>query len=98
MYLLAWIVAGLSIGVAGALLANYYPITPDAGATFGLVAFVTVTLGGFGSVKGAALAGVSLGVIQDVVGIYAPAYGFAAIFVLYLAVVLVRPQGLFGAR
>jgi branched-chain amino acid transport system permease protein len=98
MYLLAWVLAGASIGVAGALLANYYPITPDAGATFGLVAFVTVTLGGFGSLKGAALAGVLLGVVQDVVGLYIPAYGFAAIFVLYLGVVLVRPQGLFGTR
>jgi branched-subunit amino acid ABC-type transport system permease component len=39
-----------------------------------------------------------MGVVQDLVGLAQPAYGFAAIFVVYLAVVLVRPKGLFGTR
>ena len=39
-----------------------------------------------------------MGVVQDVVGLYAPAYGLAAVFLLYLLVTVVRPQGLFGSR
>ncbi len=98
IHLLAWAIGGASVGVAGALLMNFFPVTPDIGAGFGLVAFVVVSLGGFGSLRGALLAGLGMGVVQDVVGLFQPAYGFAAIFALYLLVVLVRPQGLFGTR
>ena len=98
IHLLAWAIGGASVGVAGALLMNFFTVSPTAGANFGLVAFVVVSLGGFGSLRGALLAGLALGVIQDVAGLWLPAYGFAAIFALYLAVVLVRPQGLFGTR
>ncbi len=98
IHMLAWAIGGASVGVAGALLMNFFPVTPDIGAGFGLVAFVVVSLGGFGSLRGALLAGLAMGVVQDVVGLFQPAYGFAAIFALYLAVVLLRPQGLFGRR
>ena len=94
MHLVAWIVAGITLGIAAALLSNYYAIAPDAGAGFGLVAFVVVTLGGFGSFRGALLAGLAMGVVQDVVGLYAPELGFAAIFGLYLVIVMVRPRGI----
>ncbi len=98
VHLLAWAIGGASVGVAGALLMSFFTVSPTAGANFGLVAFVVVSLGGFGSLRGALLAGLALGVVQDLVGLWLPAYGFAAIFALYLAVVLVRPQGLFGTR
>ena len=98
IYLLAWALGGASVGVAGALLMSFFTVSPTAGASFGLVAFVVVSLGGFGSLRGALVAGLALGVVQDVVGLWLPAYGFAAIFALYLAVVLARPQGLFGTR
>jgi branched-chain amino acid transport system permease protein len=57
-----------------------------------------ISLGGFGSLKGAFAAGLAMGVVQDVVGLYAPAYGLASIFVLYLVVTVLRPQGLLGSR
>lgn len=98
IHLITWAVAGATVGVAGALLMNFFPVTPDIGAGFGLIAFVVVSMGGFGSLQGAFLAGLAMGVIQDVVGLFQPAYGFAAIFALYLLIVLVRPQGFFGAR
>jgi len=98
VHLLAWAIGGASVGVAGALLMSFFTVSPTAGANFGLVAFVVVSLGGFGSLRGALLAGLALGVVQDLVGLWLPAYGFAAIFALYLAVVLLRPQGLFGSR
>ena len=98
VHLLAWAIGGASVGIAGALLMSFFTVSPTAGANFGLVAFVVVSLGGFGSLRGALLAGLALGVIQDLVGLWLPAYGFAAIFALYLVVVLLRPQGLFGTR
>lgn len=98
MNALAWIIGGGSVGVAGALLMNSYSVTPDAGASFGLIAFVAVALGGFGSVIGAGIAGLALGVTQGVVGLYASEYTLAALLSLYLVVVLLRPQGLLGTR
>jgi branched-chain amino acid transport system permease protein len=98
MNALAWLIGGGTVGVAGALLMNAYSVSPDAGAAFGLIAFVAVALGGFGSVVGAGLAGLALGVVQGVVGLYASAYSLAAVLALYLAVILVRPQGLLGTR
>ena len=98
IHLLAWAIAGASVGAAAALLMSFFTVDPTAGANFGLVAFVVVSLGGFGSLRGALVAGLALGVVQDLVGLYSPPYAFAAIFALYLAVVLARPQGLFGTR
>jgi len=58
---------------------------------------VTVALGGFGSVPGSLVAGVIIGVIEVLGGLLiAPAFKYVAVFVLYLVVVLVRPQGLLG--
>ena len=98
IHLLTWAIAGASLGVAGALLMNFFSVSPEIGSGFGLVAFVVVSMGGFGSLRGALLAGLAMGVVQDLVGLYQPAYGFAAVFALYLLVVLVRPQGFFGTR
>ncbi len=97
MYALSWVIGAGCVGAAGALLATYYPIFPDVGAVFGLLAFITVALGGFGSVGGAMLAGVLLGVVTDVAGILVdPVYKFAIAYSLYLVVLFVRPQGLLG--
>lgn len=98
MYALAWIMAGATTGVAGALLMNYLSVSPDAGVYFGLVSFVVVALGGFGSIVGAGIAGVALGVAQGLVGLYLPSYTLAVALGLYLVVMLFRPQGLLGTR
>jgi branched-chain amino acid transport system permease protein len=98
MYALAWVIAGAAAGVAGGLLMNSYSASPTAGVTFALMAFVVVALGGFGSITGAALAGVLVGVAQGIVGLYAPSYTLAAALGLYLVVILLRPQGLLGTR
>jgi branched-chain amino acid transport system permease protein len=98
MYALAWSIAGLTTGIAGALLMSQLSVSPTAGVEFGLLSFVVVALGGFGSVTGAAIAGVAIGVAQSVVGLYAPSYTLAAALAVYLLVMLVRPQGLLGAR
>ncbi|MDQ1287696.1 MAG: branched-chain amino acid transport system permease protein [Actinomycetota bacterium] len=98
LFSLAWVIAGATTGVAGALLMNSYLASPESGVTLGLISFVVVALGGFGSIGGAAAAGLGLGVVQGVVGIYAANYTLAAAMLLFLVVVIVRPQGLVGTR
>ncbi len=98
MYGLAWALAGVSTGVAGALLINSFGIDPLAGAAFGIMSFIAVALGGFGSVLGAALAGLLLGMVQGVVGLYFSGYTLTAALGIYLLVLIVRPQGLRGSR
>lgn len=98
MYALAWIVAGTATGVAGGLVMHSYSASPTAGLLFVLMAFVVVALGGFGSIAGAATAGVLVGVVYNVVGYWESSYQMIAVLALYLLVVLVRPQGLMGTR
>lgn len=97
MQALAWALAGASTGIAGALIALFFYISPTVGETLTLIAFVTVSLGGFGSVPGALIAGLLIGVIQALSAFWAGAvYQDAVIFALFLVVLWVRPQGLLG--
>lgn len=97
MFALAWGVGAACAGVAGALLSTFFPIFPDVGANFILIAFVVVNLGGFGSVVGALIAGVLVGVIEVVGGLLiGPQYKLAIVLALFLAVLMFRPQGLMG--
>jgi branched-chain amino acid transport system permease protein len=85
------------VGVAGALLATHYYIYPFVGGTFGLICFCIGALGGFGSIEGAFIAGIVVGVAQTVGGyIFDPAYKLAIVFLIYLITVWIRPQGLMG--
>jgi branched-chain amino acid transport system permease protein len=97
MFALAWGIGAACAGVAGALLSTSYPIFPEVGASFILVAFVLVALGGFGSVAGAFWAGILVGVVEVVGGfLWDPAYKMVLVLSLYLLVVWLRPQGLLG--
>ena len=97
MQALAWAMAGASTGIAGALIALFFYISPTVGEGLTLVAFVTVSLGGFGSVPGALLAGLLIGVVQALSAFWAGAvYQDAVIYALFLLVLWVRPQGLLG--
>ena len=97
MYALGWGIGAACVAVAGVMLTNYYYIFPEVGFIFALIAYVAVALGGFGSIVGALFAGVLIGLVEALGGLLVdPAYKYAIIFALYLAVVLVRPKGLFG--
>jgi branched-chain amino acid transport system permease protein len=97
IFALSWGIGSLCVGVAGALMANFFYIFPDVGFLFGLIAYVAVALGGFGSIAGALVAGVVIGLVEALAGLLvAPALKYVAVFSLYLVVVLARPQGLFG--
>ena len=69
MQAIAWAIAAGATGLAGALIATFFYIVPTVGETLGIVAFVTVSLGGFGSVPGALVAGLMIGVIESRFGL-----------------------------
>ncbi len=97
MFALAWGIGIASVGVAGGLLSSFYYTFPEVGGNFGLIAFVVVALGGFGSVVGAFIAGVIVGLVEVMSGyLFAPSIKFVVVLALYLAVVVARPQGLLG--
>ena len=97
MFALAWGIGAACAGVAGGLLSTFFPIFPDVGANFILIAFVVVNLGGFGSIVGALIAGILVGVIEVMGGfLLGPQYKMAIVLALFLAVLMFRPQGLMG--
>ena len=99
MNALAWGLASACVGVAGSLLSNFYYVFPRVGAVFVLVAYVTVALGGFGSISGALFAGMIMGVLQVLSGFFLEStLKFVPVYLLYLAVVLLRPKGLLGRQ
>jgi branched-chain amino acid transport system permease protein len=79
------------------LLATYLPFQPYVGTDFVTVMYAGVVLGGLGSVAGSFFGGLIIGLVQQLSGLVLPAQlQNAAIFVIFLLVVLVRPQGLLG--
>jgi branched-chain amino acid transport system permease protein len=97
MFALAWGIGAACAGAAGALLSTFFPIFPDVGANFILIAFVVVNLGGFGSVTGAFWAGILVGVVEVMGGLLVgPQYKTAVVLSLFLAVLMFRPHGLMG--
>lgn len=91
---------GLACLGAGAcfLLPAYY-VNPQVGSGFVLVAFTIVVLGGMGSFAGALLGGLLIGVVESLGGLFlGESLGQIGIFLIFIAVLLFRPQGLFGAR
>ncbi len=97
MQALAWGLAGASAGIAGALIATFFPISATVGESLALVAFVVVTLGGFGSVPGAMLAGLLVGLIESLSAYYfGPVYQDVLVYGLFVLILWVRPRGLLG--
>ncbi|HSE91886.1 MAG TPA: branched-chain amino acid ABC transporter permease [Methylomirabilota bacterium] len=85
-------------GIAGALTAPIRGLNPFMGVDMLGIAFVVVALGGLGNLPGAIVAGIIVGVAQSLVSLVWPEASVAVIFAVMAAVLLVRPQGLFGIR
>ena len=87
------------LGAAACFLLPAYYVNPQVGNGFVLVAFTIVVLGGMGSFAGALLGGLLIGVVESLGGLYlGESLGQVGIFVIFIAVLLLRPQGFFGAR
>ena len=87
------------VAIAACLLIPTYYVNPGVGNAFVLVAFTIVVLGGMGSVTGALVGGLFVGVVESLSGLYlGESLGQIGIFVMFILVLLFRPNGLFGER
>jgi len=87
------------LGAAACFLLPAYYVNPQVGGGFVLVAFTIVVLGGMGSFAGALVGGLLVGVVESLGGLFlGESLGQIGIFAVFIAVLLLRPQGLFGAR
>jgi branched-chain amino acid transport system permease protein len=99
IYALTWAVGITCVGAAGVLLAPIYPAYPTAGLQFVLIAYIAVVLGGLGDMVGALIAALIVALVE-VVGSYTigTAWKEVLYLLLFIAILVVRPAGLFGQR
>jgi branched-chain amino acid transport system permease protein len=87
------------LAIAACLLIPTYYVNPNVGNAFVLIAFTIVVLGGMGSVAGALVGGMVVGVAESLGGLFlGESLGQTGIFVIFILTLLLRPAGLFGAR
>jgi branched-chain amino acid transport system permease protein len=99
MHGLAFGVGIALVAAAGGLLATYYPIEPNVGGNFIVLMFVAVVLGGLGSIPGAFVGGIVIGLVQSLTLLVLPfQLQNTGVFIAFLLVLYLRPQGLFGRR
>jgi branched-chain amino acid transport system permease protein len=112
MNALAWAIGGATVTIAGALLVNFWYVNPYVGILFTMIAFAIVALGGFGSVPGAFFAGLVVGIIMEIPGIWdfftytfdsdwmadvpMTSFKYMWVYAAYFVIMVVRPRGLFG--
>ncbi len=96
------VIWGVSIaagGIAGVLLGPIYSVNPDMGAGFLLRAFAAMTLGGFGNIGGAAIGGIIMGIIENLVGLYIwTSLKEIVAYVVIVLVLIIKPTGIMGVR
>ena len=99
VYLITLALVGVLAGVVAAFFVPIYAVHPHWGGNFTLMAFVIVVLGGLGSLAGGLLAAFIIGVVMMVASFLTiPEGGPIAAYLIFLVVILLRPQGLLGAR
>jgi len=97
IYNIAFGIGIAAVGVAGAILIPLFYVHPFAGDVFDIRAFVIVVLGGLGSVPGALLGGIVIGVIESVAGQYLTmTWATVIIYIVFLLILFLKPSGLFG--
>jgi branched-chain amino acid transport system permease protein len=95
-YLITFSLGTAIAGLAGVLVGLTQVISPDVGMEWTLKALIVVVLAGIGSVGGAFFAGLILGVVEAVGAIFMGPYAVALGLVIFLLILMFRPQGLFG--
>ncbi|MBW1659832.1 MAG: branched-chain amino acid ABC transporter permease [Deltaproteobacteria bacterium] len=99
VYTLSFAMGILLVGIAGALMIPIYTVHPFVGFEFVLIMFVVVVLGGMGSIMGAMIAGLFIGVVEVFSGfLIGPESKQAIYFLVFIAVLVFRPSGLFGEK
>ena len=99
VYLLSFVMGAALAGIAGALVSVGYSIDPAMGLNWTLTSLIVMVLGGLGSIIGTFVGGIVLGVTQSATGFFlSQTYREVVGLVLFLLVLVFRPQGLFGAK
>jgi len=99
VYAMSYGIGLACLGAAACFLLPAYYVNPQVGSGFVLVAFTIVVLGGMGSFSGALLGGLLIGVVESIGGLLlGDSLGQVGIYLIFIAVLLLRPQGLFGDR
>ncbi|MDE1570665.1 branched-chain amino acid ABC transporter permease [Aquabacter sp. L1I39] len=99
VYAITFGIGALMAGAAGSLLALIFPISPLASTEYLSLAFVVCVLGGLGSILGAMVGGLALGIIQSFGALFiGPQHGLTVSFVLLILLLIFKPTGLMGKR
>lgn len=99
VFAVAFGLSAACLAVAACLLLPLYYVHPRAGEAYVLIAFTTVVLGGMGSIPGAMIGGLFLGVVESLSALwFGDSLGQLGIYLIFILVLLLRPTGLFGAR
>lgn len=99
IYVLSFGIGAACVGIAATLVAPLYPTSSNIGTYFVLTAFVVVVLGGLGSIPGAFLGALIIGLIDALSGFYIGSdLREAVVFGVFLLILILRPSGLFGSR
>jgi branched-chain amino acid transport system permease protein len=98
IFLIAFGIGSSCVGIAGCLLMPIYSVFPTVGAYFVLVAFVIVVLGGLGSMLGAFIGGLIIGLVEALSGYFiSSTYKEAIYFIIFWFLLIYKPTGLFGS-
>lgn len=99
IYAVTFGIGAACVAIAACLLIPTYYVNPHVGNAFVLIAFTTVVLGGMGSIPGALIGGLFVGVVESLCGLYlGESLGQIGIFLMFILVLLFRPSGLLGER
>jgi branched-chain amino acid transport system permease protein len=83
-------------GIAGSLISTLYPIQTNMGLGYTVIAMIVVVLGGLGSITGAMIGGIILGIVSQLVTYFYPTMTFIAYYVIFIVLLLARPKGIMG--
>jgi branched-chain amino acid transport system permease protein len=99
LYALTFGIGAACVGAAGCMLLLIFDVTPSVGPAYTLLAFVIVITGGLGSMPGAIVGGVLIGLTEAIAGLlFTPSAKSMFVFAILVIVLLVRPQGIMGKR
>jgi branched-chain amino acid transport system permease protein len=83
-------------GIAGSLLSFFYPVSTSMGLRYTVIALLVVVLGGLGSIQGALIGGILLGLMDSLVSYYQPSMTMISFYAVFIVLLLVRPKGIMG--
>lgn len=96
-YMVAFGISAAIAGAGGCAMTYYYYFTPNIGTNFMIFGFIAVCLGGFGSIGGAFVGGMIMGIVDLFTGTYlSVSYKYMAISIIFMLIVTFKPKGLFG--